>query len=59
MRAAIAELPDGERSVEEQEREIRGLVARVGALRGVLVGLGGDVGGVGEGKGDKDEGVGA
>lgn len=52
MRAAIADLPDGERSVEEQKVEIRALEERVRGLRGVVAGLGGrgDIGkgGVGE-----------
>ncbi len=39
-RQAIAALPDVERSVEEQEGEIEGLVRRVGEMRGVLRGLG-------------------
>lgn len=62
MRVAVAELPDGRRSVEEQVVEIRALEERVRALRGVLVGLGvreeeggGGGGGGGEGGGDGGE----
>lgn len=38
-RALVAQLPDMERGVEEQEGEIRELEARIAEQRGVLLGL--------------------
>lgn len=54
MRAAIAALPDVERSVEAQREEMRGLEDRCKALRGVVGGLRGggeEKRGEGEGRG--------
>ena len=48
-RVAVQGLPDGERTVEEQEVEIGELEEEVGRLRGVLGALGAEGrGGVGE-----------
>lgn len=56
MRVAVAELPDGGRSVEEQVVEIEGLEERVRALRGVLMGLGRNGGKGDGGKGGEENG---
>lgn len=51
-RAAVAGLPDVQRSVDEQESEIRALEKRVAALNGRLALLAGIA--KGEGKGDRE-----